>query len=142
MHPLLALALLCFYAYLGLSLLPFLLALSGGFVLVYLLAGSFFHAPPMSTRRKLMMASWSAPSDGTVFGILNVNAEPLMAYMDKVRHTWDVTLEPRVALNTQLHTMMSHPISSLLHCLLTVECARYEDLRDHCRAEGGRSGAA
>lgn len=85
MHPALALSLLCLYAYVGLNLLPFLLALAGGFVLIYVFAGSLLNAPPMSTRRKLMMASWSEPSEGTVFGILNLNAEPLAAYMEKLQ---------------------------------------------------------
>lgn len=85
MHPFLALAVLCAYAWCAMSLLPFLLALCGGFVLLYALAGSLLHAPPMSTRRKLMAATWEAPSEGTIFGVITINAEPLMAYLEKVR---------------------------------------------------------
>jgi len=38
----------------------------------------------MSTRRKLMMASWATPSEAQVFGIITVNAEALTAYLAKV----------------------------------------------------------
>ena len=62
-------------------------------------------APAMSTRRKLMMASWATPSESQVFGIINVNAEPLLAYLDKVRtpHQHDrdsrSTAEARINFN-------------------------------------------
>ena len=40
-------------------------------------------APYMSTRRKLMMASWHTPSEAQVYGTITVNAEPLLAYLAK-----------------------------------------------------------
>lgn len=86
MHPCLVLSFLCLYTYLGLHVLPFLLTLSIGFALVPLFGGSLINAPPMSTRRKLMMASWKEPAEGTVYGITNINAEPLMEYLQKVRN--------------------------------------------------------
>jgi len=36
----------------------------------------------MSTRRKLMLASWSEPSEGNVHGIISCNADPLLRYLE------------------------------------------------------------
>jgi hypothetical protein len=44
----------------------------------------------MSTRRKLMMASWRTPSEAQVFGIITVNAEPITAYLAKVQQPHSV----------------------------------------------------
>jgi len=45
------------------------------------------NSAPMSTRRKLMLATWSEPSEGTVFGVLNCNADPLLSYLEKRAQT-------------------------------------------------------
>ena len=34
-----------------------------------------------STRRKLAIATWSAPREGNIYGKLTVNAEPALAYL-------------------------------------------------------------
>ena len=39
----------------------------------------------MSTRRKLAIATWSAPREGNIYGKLTVDATHALAYLDKVR---------------------------------------------------------
>ncbi|MCA9575089.1 MAG: 2-oxo acid dehydrogenase subunit E2 [Polyangiales bacterium] len=41
--------------------------------------------PKMSTRRKLAIATWSAPNEGNIYGKLSVDATRALAYLDKVR---------------------------------------------------------
>lgn len=41
--------------------------------------------PPMSTRRKLAIATWSPPAEGNIFGKLTVDATQALAYLDWVR---------------------------------------------------------
>ncbi|MBI4510028.1 MAG: 2-oxo acid dehydrogenase subunit E2 [Deltaproteobacteria bacterium] len=40
----------------------------------------------MSTRRKLAIATWNAPREGSIFGRLTVNATALLAYLEGLRH--------------------------------------------------------
>jgi pyruvate dehydrogenase E2 component (dihydrolipoamide acetyltransferase) len=37
----------------------------------------------MSIRRKLMLSTWSAPSEGNIYGLITINAEPIRAYLEK-----------------------------------------------------------
>lgn len=67
-----------------LSVLPWLLTVSVLFLVAYLAVSFRMTDSKMSTRRKLMAATWSAPSEGTIYGVLNINAEPLIAYLDKL----------------------------------------------------------
>jgi len=85
MNTFIAILILATYTYYS-SCLPVMMAVAGGCALAYTLLSSTVAsgAPPMSTRRKLMAASWSPPSEGTVFGVLNVNAEALMKYIAKL----------------------------------------------------------
>lgn len=39
----------------------------------------------MSTRRKLAIATWSAPQEGNIYGKLSVDAAHALAYLDRVR---------------------------------------------------------
>jgi pyruvate/2-oxoglutarate dehydrogenase complex dihydrolipoamide acyltransferase (E2) component len=84
MHPLLVCALIALYGWLSLHWLPFLLVMSGGCLLGYMLLESVFTkgAPPMSTRRKLMLSTWHDQTEAQVYGIISVNADPLLAYLD------------------------------------------------------------
>ncbi len=41
--------------------------------------------PKMSTRRKLAIATWSAPREGNIYGKLTVDATHALAYLEKVR---------------------------------------------------------
>jgi pyruvate dehydrogenase E2 component (dihydrolipoamide acetyltransferase) len=41
----------------------------------------------MTPRRKLAIASWSAPQEGNIYGKLTLNAEPVLAYLEDVRKT-------------------------------------------------------
>jgi len=84
MHFLLVCALIALYGWLSLHWLPFLLVVAGGFLLAYLLLESVVTAgaPAMSTRRKLMLATWADQTEAQVYGIINVNADPLIAYLD------------------------------------------------------------
>jgi len=83
MSPLVAVLLALLYGWTSMQLLPFTFAVCGGVVLVWLLGSFLIRGPPMSTRRKLMMASWTPPSDGTVHGVITINAEALVAYLEK-----------------------------------------------------------
>ena len=38
-----------------------------------------------STRRKLAIGTWSAPREGNIYGKLTLNAEPALAYIDRVQ---------------------------------------------------------
>lgn len=62
-------------------------AILAGFAAGYSLAAAIIgrNAPPMSTRRKLMMATWSAPAEGNVFGVITCNADPLVAYLEELK---------------------------------------------------------
>jgi len=84
MHPFLLGAGVCALLYV-IQMLPFLLQLTAIFIAGYMLMVSRTHAPPMSTRRKLMLASWSEPSEGSIHGLLHVNAEPLLRHLDELR---------------------------------------------------------
>lgn len=39
------------------------------------------------TRRKLAIATWSAPSEGNIYGKLTLNAEPALAFLEHLRQT-------------------------------------------------------
>lgn len=41
--------------------------------------------PKMSTRRKLAIATWSAPREGNIYGKLTVDATHVLAYLERVR---------------------------------------------------------
>ncbi|MCB9797584.1 MAG: 2-oxo acid dehydrogenase subunit E2 [Alphaproteobacteria bacterium] len=41
----------------------------------------------MTPRRKLSIASWTAPSEGNIYGKLTVDATEVLAYIDRVRET-------------------------------------------------------
>ena len=41
--------------------------------------------PKMSTRRKLAIATWSAPREGNIYGKLTVDATHVLAYLEQVR---------------------------------------------------------
>lgn len=41
--------------------------------------------PPMTTRRKLAIATWSPPAEGNIFGKLTLDATRALAWLDEVR---------------------------------------------------------
>jgi len=44
-----------------------------------------FMAPPQSTRRKMMGASWSDPSEGNIYGVVEADVTKAQAYIEKLR---------------------------------------------------------
>jgi len=43
------------------------------------------YAPKQSTRRKMMIASWSAPNEGNIHGVLEIDVTKTQAYIEKKR---------------------------------------------------------
>jgi len=58
-----------------------LLPLGLGFLFVHLALSK--RGGSMSTRRKLMLASWSEPSEGSIHGTITCNAEPIQQFINK-----------------------------------------------------------
>jgi len=54
-----------------------------GCILLYIFITFSIDAPPMSTRRKLMLSTWSEPSEGPIYGSMSINATGMNEYMKK-----------------------------------------------------------
>jgi hypothetical protein len=68
--------------------LAWLAALFGWYMAVLFLVGTSFGTPEgrwNTTRRKLMIASWSAPSEGTIHGLLHIDFVNANAYIARKR---------------------------------------------------------
>lgn len=82
MNPLTFFSLVCVFYVLNYASWQFIITV----VLIIFGTYAFFsyrlNAPPMSTRRKLMMATWSAPSEGVIHASLTCNADPLVTFLE------------------------------------------------------------
>eukprot|EP00455_Lapot_gusevi_P014310 TRINITY_DN17103_c0_g2_i1.p1 TRINITY_DN17103_c0_g2~~TRINITY_DN17103_c0_g2_i1.p1 ORF type:complete len:313 (-),score=51.33 TRINITY_DN17103_c0_g2_i1:57-995(-) len=93
MHPILVVGNICVLIYF-IQHSSFLLALGCLSLLFFLFSDRFIQGPEMSTRRKLMFASWAPPSEGQIFGALDANATKLVAFVDK----WNASGKKKVTV--------------------------------------------
>jgi len=57
------------------------------FIIILLIAQMTmaFIAPDQSTRRKMMIASWSSPTEGNIYGLMEIDATSALAYVKELR---------------------------------------------------------
>ncbi len=92
----------------------------------------------MSARRKLMLATWTAPSEGNVLGVLTINAEPLKAFLDAAKSKGDrLTVTTIVAKATALAFRYSPGLNARLVNDVFIPKSSI-DVSCLCMLEGGK----
>eukprot|EP01095_Lingulamoeba_sp_RSL-Kostka_P014902 TRINITY_DN666_c0_g1_i1.p1 TRINITY_DN666_c0_g1~~TRINITY_DN666_c0_g1_i1.p1 ORF type:complete len:301 (-),score=111.96 TRINITY_DN666_c0_g1_i1:49-951(-) len=69
-------------------MLNLLFVIIGSFILfcVWYWLFSHFIAPPQPTRRKVAIATWNAPSEGNIYGKLEIDASNLLEYIEEKKN--------------------------------------------------------
>lgn len=101
MNAYLLLAVVCFMINFT-SLAPLFLTLAIFFLGLYILGSMQFMGVRMPGRRKLMAATWSPPQEGNIYGTFVFNAEPLVAFLDKLHKEQGVKVSVTTAVTKAL----------------------------------------